>query len=153
MTRKRCCDDAIPIEHRFSTIVLLHHRLRVIAPLLSHCRNIASSSMHHRGIAITPMRQHSIDPNLMVRWYDSKLRGPIWIPLQLVKNAKNPDFWIGRDLYRATSAMKRDLGLYGLIRKTAPLHRLLRQARGTEDLIYPDLHGIWVSMNHLCKWE
>jgi hypothetical protein len=33
--------------------------------------------------------------------------------------------WTGRDLYRATSAVTRDLGFSGLIRRTAPISRLL----------------------------
>jgi hypothetical protein len=38
--------------------------------------------------------------------------------------------WAGRDLYRATPAVTRDLGFSGLIRRTAPFSRLLRQTRG-----------------------
>jgi hypothetical protein len=38
--------------------------------------------------------------------------------------------WAGRDLYRATPAVIRDLGFSGLIRRTAPFSRLLRQTRG-----------------------
>jgi hypothetical protein len=38
--------------------------------------------------------------------------------------------WAGRDLYRATPAVMRDLGLSGLIRTTAPFSRLLRLTRG-----------------------
>jgi hypothetical protein len=38
--------------------------------------------------------------------------------------------WAGRDLYRATSAVTLGLGFSGLIRRTAPLSRLLRHARG-----------------------
>ena len=36
----------------------------------------------------------------------------------------------GRDLYRATPAVTRDLGFSGLIRRTAPFSRLLRHTRG-----------------------
>jgi hypothetical protein len=36
----------------------------------------------------------------------------------------------GRDLYRATPAVTRDLGFSGLIRRTAPFCRLLRHTRG-----------------------
>jgi hypothetical protein len=39
-------------------------------------------------------------------------------------------FEIGRDLYRATPAVARDLGFSGLIRRTAPFSRLLRHTRG-----------------------
>jgi hypothetical protein len=38
--------------------------------------------------------------------------------------------WAGRDLYRATPAVIRDLGFSGLIRRTAPFTRLLRHTRG-----------------------
>jgi hypothetical protein len=38
--------------------------------------------------------------------------------------------WAGRDLYRATPAVTRDLGFSGLIRRTAPFSRLLRHTRG-----------------------
>ena len=39
-------------------------------------------------------------------------------------------FWAGRDLYRASPAVTRDLGLSGLIRRTTPFSRLLRYTRG-----------------------
>jgi hypothetical protein len=35
-------------------------------------------------------------------------------------------FWARRDLYRATPAATRGLGFSGLIRRTAPFSRLLR---------------------------
>jgi hypothetical protein len=38
--------------------------------------------------------------------------------------------WAGRDLYRATPAVTRGLGLSGPIRKTATFSRLLRHTRG-----------------------
>jgi hypothetical protein len=38
--------------------------------------------------------------------------------------------WAGRDLYRATPAVTKDLGFSGLIRRTAPFSRLLRHTRG-----------------------
>jgi hypothetical protein len=38
--------------------------------------------------------------------------------------------WAGRDLYRATRAVTRDLGFSGLIRRTTPFSRLLRHTRG-----------------------
>jgi hypothetical protein len=38
--------------------------------------------------------------------------------------------WAGRDLYRATPALTRDLDFSGLIRRTAPFSRLLRHTRG-----------------------
>jgi hypothetical protein len=40
------------------------------------------------------------------------------------------DLWAGRDLYRATPAVTRDLGCSGLIRRTAPFSRLLRHTKG-----------------------
>jgi hypothetical protein len=39
-------------------------------------------------------------------------------------------FWAGRDLYRATPAVTRDLDFSGFIRRTAPFSRLLRHTRG-----------------------
>jgi hypothetical protein len=38
--------------------------------------------------------------------------------------------WAGRDLYRVTPAVARDLGISGLIRRNAPFSRLLRHTRG-----------------------
>jgi hypothetical protein len=38
--------------------------------------------------------------------------------------------WAGRDLYRATPAVTRDLGLSGLILRTAPFSCLLRHTSG-----------------------
>jgi hypothetical protein len=38
--------------------------------------------------------------------------------------------WARRDLYRATPAVTQDLGFSGLIRRTAPISRLLRHTRG-----------------------
>jgi hypothetical protein len=42
--------------------------------------------------------------------------------------------WAGRDLYRATPAVTRDLGLSGLTRRTAPYSRLLRHTRGCGEM-------------------
>jgi hypothetical protein len=39
-------------------------------------------------------------------------------------------FWAGRDLYRATLAVTRDVGFSGIIRRTAPISHLLRHTRG-----------------------
>jgi hypothetical protein len=38
--------------------------------------------------------------------------------------------WAGRDLYRASPAVTRDLSFSGLIRRIAPFSRLLRHTRG-----------------------
>jgi hypothetical protein len=38
--------------------------------------------------------------------------------------------WAGRDLYRSTPAVTRDLGFSGLIRRTTPFSRLLRHTMG-----------------------
>jgi hypothetical protein len=38
--------------------------------------------------------------------------------------------WAGRNLYRATPSVTRDLGLSDLIQRTAPCSRLLRHAKG-----------------------
>jgi hypothetical protein len=38
--------------------------------------------------------------------------------------------WAGRDLYRATPAVKRDLGFSDLIQRTAPISRILRHTWG-----------------------
>jgi hypothetical protein len=43
--------------------------------------------------------------------------------------------WAGRDLCRATPAVTRDLGLSGLIRRTASFSRLLRHTRGCRESI------------------
>jgi hypothetical protein len=40
------------------------------------------------------------------------------------------DLWAGRDLYRTSPAVTRDLGFFGLIRRTAPFSHLLRHMRG-----------------------
>jgi hypothetical protein len=65
-------------------------------------------------------------------------------------------FWAGRDLYRSTPAVTRDLGLSGLIRRTASYSRLLRHTRGCGGFILTRIltgcqvrrwcllsHGIW----------
>jgi hypothetical protein len=50
--------------------------------------------------------------------------------------------WAGRDLYRATPAVTRDLGFSGLIRRTAPFSRLLRHTRSVwRTYSNPDAHG------------
>jgi hypothetical protein len=46
-----------------------------------------------------------------------------------LQNLDTQGLWAGRDLYRATPAATRDLGISGLIRRTAPFSRLLRHAR------------------------
>jgi predicted RNA-binding Zn-ribbon protein involved in translation (DUF1610 family) len=43
--------------------------------------------------------------------------------------------WAGRDLYRATPAVTRDLGFSGLIRRTAQISRLLRHTWGCGETI------------------
>ena len=43
----------------------------------------------------------------------------------------------GLKYFCAISTMTEDIGLYGLIRRTALFSRLLRQARDTEDLFWP----------------
>jgi hypothetical protein len=48
--------------------------------------------------------------------------------------------WAGRDLYRATPTVTRDLGFFGLIRTTAPFSRLFGHARGCWGL-----HLTWIS--------
>jgi hypothetical protein len=51
--------------------------------------------------------------------------------------------WAGRDLYRATPSVTRDLSFSGLIRRTAPISRLLRHAWGCRGLnSNPDPHGV-----------
>ena len=60
-----------------------------------------------------------------------------------------------QDLYRVIPAMTRDLGLQGLIRRTALFSHLWRQARDTEDLIYPrnpTENVIWLE-SILCGWQ
>jgi hypothetical protein len=47
--------------------------------------------------------------------------------------------WAGRDPYRATQAVTRDLGFSVLIRKTAPFSRLLYDTHGGVEL---DPHGL-----------
>jgi hypothetical protein len=53
--------------------------------------------------------------------------------------------WAGRDLYRATPAVTRDLGFSGLIRRTAPFSRLLRHTRGCgRSILARILTGDWI---------
>jgi hypothetical protein len=54
------------------------------------------------------------------RWRAAKFRPML--------GAQDP--WAERDLYRATPAVTRDLGFSGLIRKTAPISRLVRHTWG-----------------------
>jgi hypothetical protein len=65
------------------------------------------------------------------RWRDAKFRPML--------GAQGP--WTGRDLYRATPSVTRDLSSSGLTRRTAPVSRLLRHR------IYsnPDPHGSPIS--------
>jgi hypothetical protein len=64
--------------------------------------------------------------------------------------------WAGRDLYRATPVVTRDLGFSGLIRRTAPFCRLIWHTRGCGESILariligwhvmePSLLPSWVS--------
>jgi hypothetical protein len=45
--------------------------------------------------------------------------------------------WAGKDLYRATPAVTRDLGFSGLIRRTAPFSRLYDTRGDVKDLFQP----------------
>jgi hypothetical protein len=54
--------------------------------------------------------------------------------------------WAGRDIYRATPTVTRDLGFTGIIRRTAPFSRLLRHTRGCGGL---DLYG-WHLQVKIC---
>jgi hypothetical protein len=47
-----------------------------------------------------------------------------------VKGLQNIGLWAGTDIYHATPAVTWDLDFCGLIRKTAPISRLLRHKRG-----------------------
>jgi hypothetical protein len=60
------------------------------------------------------------------RWRAAKFR-----PMSMLSAQ---GLWAGRDLYSATSAVTRDLGFSGLIRRTAPFRRLLRHAWDAENL-------------------
>jgi hypothetical protein len=59
------------------------------------------------------------------------------------------DLWAGRDLYRTSPAVTRDLGYSGLIRRTAQFSRLLRHTRGCGGSILTRIltgwKFIWVS--------
>jgi hypothetical protein len=56
--------------------------------------------------------------------------------------------WAERDLYRATPTVTRGLGFSGLIRRTAPFSRLLRNTRGCGGSIL-----IRILMRVLVKWD
>jgi hypothetical protein len=59
------------------------------------------------------------------------------LPLPVVRPMLGAqDFSAGRDLYRATLAVTRDLGFLPCYLKKYTSCRLLRQASGTEDLFY-----------------
>jgi hypothetical protein len=51
--------------------------------------------------------------------------------------------WAGRDLYRASPAVTRGLGFYGLIKRTAPFSRLFRHKGMWRTYSNPDLHGFF----------
>jgi hypothetical protein len=63
--------------------------------------------------------------------------------------------WAGRDLYRATPTVSRDLGFSGLIRRTAPFSRLLRLTMGCARSILTRIHTghnvHWKSKEKTCK--
>jgi hypothetical protein len=65
--------------------------------------------------------------------------------------------WAGRDLYRATSTVTQDLGFSGLIRMTAPFHRLLRNIKGCgEPILTRTLTGLFcfrISYCILDNWK
>jgi hypothetical protein len=58
--------------------------------------------------------------------------------------------WAGRDLYRVTPAVTRDLGFSGLIQKTTPFSRLLRHTRVCESILTRILTW-WVSTEENIK--
>jgi hypothetical protein len=58
------------------------------------------------------------------------LYGDVTIAGEELQNLGAQGLWAGRDLYRATPAVARDLSFSGLIRRTAPFSRLLRHTRG-----------------------
>jgi hypothetical protein len=58
--------------------------------------------------------------------------------------------WAGRDLYRATLAVTRDLGFPSFIRRTTPFSRLLRHTRGCgESILTWILTGFFLQELHL----
>jgi hypothetical protein len=63
--------------------------------------------------------------SLIWRRHHSRWRAAIFRPMLGAQG-----LWAGRDLYRATPAVTRDLGFSGLIWRTAPFSRLLRHTRG-----------------------
>jgi hypothetical protein len=56
--------------------------------------------------------------------------------------------WGGRDLYRATPAVTRDLGFFGLIQRNAPFSCILRHTKGCEGSILTRI-VMWV----ILTWE
>jgi hypothetical protein len=67
----------------------------------------------------------------MSRWRIFHLYGDVTIAGEGLQNlGLYSGLWAGRDLYRATPAVTRDLGFSSLIRRTAPFSRLLRHTRG-----------------------
>jgi hypothetical protein len=64
--------------------------------------------------------------------------------------------WAGRDLYRATLAVTRGLGFFGLIRRTAPFSRLYDIWGDVEDQFYPESSGVPIQlpiMTHKGVWR
>jgi hypothetical protein len=95
--------------------------------------------------ALHGLRPAALDPNgnyYLIDWLLTVLRSaqefsPIWRRYHCRWRAAKSrsmlgaqGLWAGRDLYRATPAVTRDLGLSGLIRRTTPFSRLLRHTRG-----------------------
>jgi hypothetical protein len=87
-----------------------HLLMACITPIDSIMIDWLFSVLH---ISLTWRRHHC-------RWRDAKFR-----PMLGAQG-----LWAGRNFYRATSAVTRDLDFSGLIRRTTPFSRLLRHTRG-----------------------
>jgi hypothetical protein len=95
--------------------------------LLSQFMSITQFLVNARGWLIDYLLFYVPLKNISFIWrrHHSRWRASTFRPMLGAQG-----LWAERDLYRATPVVTRDLGFFGLIRRTAPFSRLLRHSRG-----------------------
>jgi hypothetical protein len=131
---------------RFEICLLILHRRSSFCPCMLHWTYVfIFVKCEARLFRVTPHHFILRDRKPMVDWMIDYLL--FYVPLKNIsliwrrhhywwRAAKfrpmlgAQGLWAGRDLYRATPTVTRDLGFFGLIRRTALFGRLLRHTRG-----------------------
>jgi hypothetical protein len=117
-----------------NTLTILKHQMRIWTTQV-HSVMLRSKKLEIRGKNAKTERDWLIDylrfyvplKNFSLIW---RRHYSPWRAAQFKPMLGAQGLWAGRDLYRDTSAVTRDLGFSGLIRRTAPFSRLLRHTRG-----------------------